>query len=74
MIVGPRLAIDADFTDVEGASSPEEAVSGMVDALRNGASMSDKDFYRFLDLPERRIAAVTQMPIHPRCSRYGVWV
>lgn len=49
---------DADFTDVEGASSPEEAVSGMVDALRNGASMSDKDFYRFLDLPERRIAAV----------------
>ena len=49
---------DADFTDVEGASSPEEAVSGMVDALCNGASMSDKDFYRFLDLPERRIAAV----------------
>lgn len=49
---------DADFTDVEGASSPEEAVSGMVDALSNGASMSDKDFYRFLDLPERRIAAV----------------
>ena len=49
---------DADFTDVEGASSPEEAVSGMVDALRDGASMSDKDFYRFLDLPERRIAAV----------------
>ena len=49
---------DADFTDVEGASSPEEAVSGMVDALRNGASMSDKDYYRFLDLPERRIAAV----------------
>lgn len=30
----------------------------MVDALCNGASMSDKDFYRFLDLPERRIAAV----------------
>ena len=30
----------------------------MVDALSNGASMSDKDFYRFLDLPERRIAAV----------------
>ena len=49
---------DADFTDVEGASSPEEAVSGMVDALSNGARMSDKDFYRFLDLPERRIAAV----------------
>ena len=49
---------DADFTDVKGASSPEEAVSGMVDALRNGASMSDKDYYRFLDLPERRIAAV----------------
>ena len=49
---------DADFTDVEGASSPEEAVSGMVDALRDGASISDKDFYRFLDLPERRIAAV----------------
>ena len=49
---------DADFTDVEGASSPEGAVSGMVDALRDGASMSDKDFYRFLDLPERRIAAV----------------
>ena len=49
---------DADFTDVKGASSPEEAVSGMVDALRNGANMSDKDFYRFLDLPERRIAAV----------------
>ena len=48
----------ADFTDVEGAKSPEEAVSGMVDALRNGAGMGDKDFYRFLDLPERRVAAV----------------
>ncbi|MBF1088038.1 MAG: hypothetical protein HXL39_07095, partial [Schaalia sp.] len=48
----------ADFTNVEGAKSPEEAVSGMVDALRNGAGMGDKDFYRFLDLPERRIAAV----------------
>ena len=48
----------ADFTNVEGAKSPEEAVSGMVDALRNGAGMGDKDFYRFLDLPERRVAAV----------------
>ena len=48
----------ADFTNVEGAKSPEEAVSGMVDALRNGAGMGDKDFYRFLDLSERRVAAV----------------
>ena len=48
----------ADFTNVEGAKSPEEAVSGMVDALRNGAGIGDKDFYRFLDLPERRVAAV----------------
>lgn len=48
----------ADFTNVQGAKSPEEAVSGMVDALRNGAGMGDKDFYRFLDLPERRVAAV----------------
>lgn len=48
----------ADFTNIEGAKSPEEAVSGMVDALRNGAGMGDKDFYRFLDLPERRVAAV----------------
>ena len=48
----------ADFTDVEGAKSPEEAVSGMVDALRNSAGMGDKDFYRFLDPPERRVAAV----------------
>ena len=48
----------ANFTNVEGAKSPEEAVSGMVDALRNGAGMGDKDFYRFLDLPERRVAAV----------------
>ena len=53
-----RPNYDADFTDVKGASSAEEAVSGLVDALRNGARMGDKDFYRYLDLPERRIAAV----------------
>ena len=53
-----RPNYDADFTDVKGASSAEEAVSGLVDALRNGAGMGDKDFYRYLDLPERRIAAV----------------
>ena len=48
----------ANFTDVKGASSPEEAVSGMVDALRNGASIGSEDVYRYLDLPERRVAAV----------------
>ena len=53
-----RPNYDADFTDVKGASSAEEAVSGLADALRNGAGMGDKDFYRYLDLPERRIAAV----------------
>ena len=53
-----RPNYDADFTDVKEASSAEEAVSGLVDALRNGAGMGDKDFYRYLDLPERRIAAV----------------
>lgn len=62
----------ADFDDVEGASSPEEAVSGMVDALFDGASMGSKEFYRFLDLPERRIAAVYgqsgQLPISSRSS------
>ena len=53
-----RPNYDADFTDVKGVSSAEEAVSGLVDALRNGARMGYKDFYRYLDLPERRIAAV----------------
>ena len=48
----------AKFSDVKGASSPEEAVSGMVDALRNGASLGSEEVYRYLDLPERRVAAV----------------
>ena len=48
----------ANFSDTKGASSPEEAVSGMTDALLNGASPGSEDFYRFLDLPERRVAAV----------------
>ena len=38
----------ANFTDVKGASSPEEAVSGMVDALRNGGNIGSEDVYRIV--------------------------